>query len=364
MASRSLIALSALTSAWFVAVPARAHVSLNAPKSRYWQASSMQADQNKLKNGPCGVTGDSRTSNAALITTYTPGQKLMVTWKETVQHPGHFEISFDSDGQDFPTPGTAPSATSGVTVLAANIADKSSSDYTYEVTLPNMECSKCTLQLVQVMTTKAPPYGSGDLYFNCADIIIKADGAGGSGGAGSAGSAGTAGNAGSAGATPGGSGNASGGSGAAGGLGLAGSGSGGTTAAGASGMGPIGGAAGAAGMVTMGAGGAPNTGFGGMAGSTSSAGGMLSSGGATSSGGAPLTSGGASSTSGGALVSSGGSPVGTSGAGTNPPGGPHPEEPEGGCTLARPSSSRALGWLAAAAGALGLAARRRRRQRG
>ena len=44
-----------------------------------------------------------------------------------------------------------------------------------QVTLPDVECERCTLQLIQVMTDKAP-YGDGnDLYYQCADLALRAD---------------------------------------------------------------------------------------------------------------------------------------------------------------------------------------------
>jgi hypothetical protein len=153
---------------------AQAHISLDTPTSRYFLSSSRQADQNKLKSGPCGASGDKRTTNTALITPFKPGEKITVTWRETIQHPGHFRIAFDNDGQDFPLPGEA--LPTGVVVLADNIADKSGASglsYSQDVTLPNIECSNCTLQLIQVMTTGDPPYKAGDLYFNCADIVLS-----------------------------------------------------------------------------------------------------------------------------------------------------------------------------------------------
>lgn len=348
MTRRSSIPLCALSVAMFCGARAHAHVSLEVPKARYWSAATMMADQSagKQKTGPCGASRDARTTDASLITTFKPGEKVTVKWSETIQHPGHFELSFDTDGQDFPTPGTAPAADSGVTVLAANIADKSSKAYSYEITLPNMECSKCTLQLVQVMTTAAPPYGKNDLYFNCADIVIKADG-GGAGGAGGAGGGTTGGVGGSVGGGAGGS--AAGGASANGGS--------------AGGFGVTGGSLGASGASTSG--GATGQGFGGAAsggvGTTSSGGASGSGGASTSSGGAPGTSGGAPSASGGAPNASGGALIGSGGSTSQPPGGV-PEEPEG-CALVGPRRSRGAGGLVLAAAGLGLLSRWRRRRR-
>src|SRR5687767_5344915 len=47
------------------------------------------------------------------------------------------------------------------------------------ITLPNMTCENCTLQLIQLMTDK-PPYTvdatSDDIYFQCADIALRGPG--------------------------------------------------------------------------------------------------------------------------------------------------------------------------------------------
>ncbi len=176
--------LNHILSVWLVPATfssvVHAHISLDSPVSRYYQSSSGQADQSKLKTSPCGASNDERTTNASLITTFQPGETITVSWKETVQHPGYFRIAFDNDGQDFPFPGeTLPS---GVVVLADNITDKSGTGglaYTQRVTLPNLECDNCTLQLIQVMTTDPPPYRAGiDPYFNCADLVLKASSGG------------------------------------------------------------------------------------------------------------------------------------------------------------------------------------------
>jgi hypothetical protein len=306
-----------------VAVPARAHISLDAPKARYWQTSTMQGDQNKLKVSPCGPSGtDTRTKDASLITTYRPGEKVMVRFRETIQHPGHFEISFDSDGQDFPFPGEAPAANSGVTVLAPNIPDKSSNDYSYEVTLPDMECEKCTLQLVQVMTSKAPPYSKmGDLYFQCADLILKAGGGGGAGGQGSG--AGGATSAGMAGASS-----------VSGGSTMSGTATGGTSTGGMATGGTLGGGA-ASGGASSSTGGAAS-------------GGAQTGGSSSSTGGTPI-----SATTGGSS-----SPMGGASGTTSPPAAgmtstPLGAEPEASCTLSRSPRSGAMLSLFALAGLLG-----------
>ncbi len=59
------------------------------------------------------------------------------------------------------------------TILLENIPDNDGGEYEVEVTLPDLECDNCTLQVIQVMLDK-PPYGDGnDLYYQCADVILE-----------------------------------------------------------------------------------------------------------------------------------------------------------------------------------------------
>jgi hypothetical protein len=150
-----------------VAIPsiAAAHISLTAPTPRH-------ADQ---KTGPCGLANSQRGAN---VTTLKPGSQLLVRWNETIQHPGHFRISFDTNGQRFTIPPTATADTQTTDPLVIDdlIPDTSMAGYSLQITLPNVECNNCTLQLIQLMTDK-PPYttdaASDDIYFQCADITLS-----------------------------------------------------------------------------------------------------------------------------------------------------------------------------------------------
>jgi MYXO-CTERM domain-containing protein len=292
---------------------AYAHIKLKAPKSR---------DPNtELKSPPCGPAVSKRSTNVAM---FTPGQKIMVEWDETIQHPGHYRIAFDVDGQDFKDPTSFTDIAtagkdlgSGVTVLMDGIMDMTGrgAAYKVEITLPDVECETCTLQLIQVMTDKSP-YGNGDdIYHECADLVLErapgaAAGSGGSSAAGSGGAAGVA---------------ASSGAGAGGNTVSMGSGTAGSSAAGSATGAPI--RAPVAGMVA--------TAGSGLAGSTGTA-------------GTP-----APATAGGAAVAGAPSAGATS-------------TDDGGCSVARlgehGSSGRgAFVWLV---GVAGLFVSRRRRRRG
>lgn len=151
----------------FSAAPAAAHIQLMSPTNRY-------VDQ---KNGPCGKGAtDARTNR---VTVFEPGATITVTWRETIGHPGHYRISFDADGQDdFADPPMMQAYYSNPAVLLDQIPDQSGTQvYSVEVTLPDVECENCTLQVVQVMYDK-PPYtvGGNDLYYQCADLALRRSG--------------------------------------------------------------------------------------------------------------------------------------------------------------------------------------------
>jgi hypothetical protein len=149
---------------------ARAHLGLDAPVSRY--------GPDVLKTGPCGVTDGERTTK---VTYYEPGATIEVRWNEYVDHPGHYRIAFDDDGvDDFVDPATMMEFYSNDTVLLDEISDgePSQRDFIATVTLPDITCDNCTLQVIQVMYDK-PPYETpgNDIYYQCADLVLREGGA-------------------------------------------------------------------------------------------------------------------------------------------------------------------------------------------
>ncbi len=153
--------LDVLISSIFLTTPALAHIQLDEPAPR-------GAAQ---KAGPCGAPGGVRGDNVAV---FTPGQTITVTWRETINHPSHYRISFDEDGDDdFRDPEDFMDFSGNPTVLVDAIEDLPAAGQEQEVTLPNVTCERCTLQVVQVMYDK-PPYGDGnDLYYQCADLALR-----------------------------------------------------------------------------------------------------------------------------------------------------------------------------------------------
>jgi MYXO-CTERM domain-containing protein len=229
---------------------ATAHINLDYPTSN-------TTDQKSPS--PCGARG------AGTPTTLKPGETIVVKWTETISHPGHFRIAFDTDGTDdlkdptsftdIKNPAVAPILADG---LHQHPSGASNKKWEASVTLPNVTCTKCTLQVIQVMTDKPPfgPGGGNDFYYRCADIVLAGAASGGDAGAPDV-------------KPPA---DAQGGTGGAGGAGGGTPGAGGSPASGGSGGGPAGG--------SPGSGGSPS----GSAGSGGGSGGSSARGGAAGSG--------------------------------------------------------------------------------
>jgi uncharacterized membrane protein YgcG len=148
---------------------ASAHITMTSPTPR----------TTENKTAPCGAGATRGTKVAA----FAPGETITVEWDETVDHPGHYRIAFDNDGDDVFVNPNNPNDNFPFTLMEP-IADKVGGHYTQKITLPTTPCSNCTLQLMQIMTTQVP-YNS--FYYQCADITIGEGGGGGDGGGGGGG---------------------------------------------------------------------------------------------------------------------------------------------------------------------------------
>lgn len=154
---------------------AHAHLHLVDPPSR--------SGGEVLKDGPCGQAGSVRGTN---VTTYEAGQTIEILIDEYIDHPGHYRVAFDVDGDDdFEDPvclencetngATAPVFAPGdpAIVLADFVADDAAREQTLTVTLPDVVCDRCTLQVIQVMYDKRPyTIGGNDNYYQCADLVL------------------------------------------------------------------------------------------------------------------------------------------------------------------------------------------------
>jgi len=132
---------------------ANAHARLKAS-----DAIKIRSTDPGVKTGPCGTYA--RGAQPALLTS---GQSITVTWEETIYHPGRFEFYFSS----------ANDANFTFLKSIENTQKNNALPHQFSttLTLPNVTCTNCTFQMIQVMAENpaAPTY-----YYSCADMQLKA----------------------------------------------------------------------------------------------------------------------------------------------------------------------------------------------
>ena len=169
---------------------ADAHFKLLEPES--WLVENNLGDPQKL--GPCGGTTPNAGMPSNVVGKAKGGQKLHIKLQETVFHPGHYRIALavnsraelppdptattrDSDkgpwsvSAPIMNPVKAPLLADGLWPHTSKMADPWETD----VTLPNINCEKCTLQITQFMAEHGYNKDGGYTYHHCADLQITAD---------------------------------------------------------------------------------------------------------------------------------------------------------------------------------------------
>jgi hypothetical protein len=162
-----------------VASNASAHIQLLDPAPRY----EVQGETG-IKSCPCGLGGSNRTCNVAAdgsdpdrstrVSRFEAGSTITVRFNEFVNHSGRFRVAFDPDGAD-------------VADFNANILNDipdpdnaSNTEWEIEVTLPDMTCTNCTLQLVQAMNgdmvNEVVDPSNISSYYACVDLELVAPG--------------------------------------------------------------------------------------------------------------------------------------------------------------------------------------------
>src|SRR5262245_2390265 len=177
---RSSLASMLVLAALFPAV-ADAHFTLVQPAS--WLAT----DNGGKGPPPCG---EGIPSNA--ITKVQGGHRIPIKLIETVIHPGHYRIAlsvnsrtelpvdpdvFADDNDDsvsaaIQNPPNIPTIADG---LFPHTSAPFNSTWQTAIVLPNINCARCTLQVIEFMAEHGPNGGGGYFYHNCADIEIKVD---------------------------------------------------------------------------------------------------------------------------------------------------------------------------------------------
>ena len=188
-----LLPLLALTPA------AEAHFRLLEPAS--WIEENNLGDPQKA--GPCGgVSADPQRNTPAnpgkptnAVTRISGGQKLKIKVQETVMHPGYYRVALSVNGRDdlpkdpevitkktergdwsvsgkIVYPPAAPVIADG---LFQHTGGRPGMEWEAEIEVPNINCAKCTLQIIQFMADHGLNRDGDYSYHHCADLNIRAD---------------------------------------------------------------------------------------------------------------------------------------------------------------------------------------------
>jgi hypothetical protein len=187
----SRVRLAGLTGALvLVAMPAVAHFQLLEPTS--WLQEDERGDPQKM--GPCGGTSADPGKPTGKVTSVQGGDKLHLKIHETIYHPGFYRVALAVNSRDElpkdPVPVTEPSSAGPRSVSGAIvyppmppvIADGLFQHITHfdkeqetDVELPNINCSKCTLQVIEFMAAHALNKDGDYTYHHCAVLQIRAN---------------------------------------------------------------------------------------------------------------------------------------------------------------------------------------------
>jgi hypothetical protein len=176
-------------------VMAAGHFKLLEPASRLVE--DQRGDPQKL--GPCGGTSAAAGTPTGIVNSAVGGSKLHIKVQETIYHPGFYRVSLAVKALDeLPADPVAvtrdtekgPWSISGaiqsnpqMPVLADGLnshrtrpaAGTQLPPFETDVQLPNINCEKCTLQIVQFMEDHGYNKDGGYTYHHCADVKITAD---------------------------------------------------------------------------------------------------------------------------------------------------------------------------------------------
>jgi hypothetical protein len=169
---------------------AEAHFRLLEPQS--WLVENDLGDPQKL--GPCGGTSANIGMPSNTVTKVQGGQKMHIKVQETVFHPGHYRVALaiHSRSELPPDPEiTTRETDKGPRSLSALIQNpvrvpvladglfvhttRQAEPFESEIRIPNINCEKCTLQILEFMAEHGLNRDGGYSYHHCADLQITAD---------------------------------------------------------------------------------------------------------------------------------------------------------------------------------------------
>jgi len=179
-------------SALLIAGPASAHFILVAPDA--WMEVNQLGDPQKA--APCGTSEITKGTPTGKITTMKGGDLLHIKIKETIYHPGYYRVALAVlDHKELPADPVAEtregprgpisvSAKIDPAPKAPVLADGlffhrerpvADSFWEADVKLPNINCEKCTVQVLQFMEEHGLNKEGEFSYHHCADLKITAN---------------------------------------------------------------------------------------------------------------------------------------------------------------------------------------------
>jgi len=184
--------LRAAAAALVAAIPAVMHAHFKLVEPASWIIEDERGDPQK--GFPCGGSNTDYGKPSYAVSPATGGSKLHIKVQETIFHPGHYRVALAVNSPaELPvdpkatteTTERGPRSVSGeimnpvqVPVLADGLFPHSAKVDTpleTDVTLPNISCKRCTLQVIQFMEQHGPNNPGLYTYHHCATIQITAD---------------------------------------------------------------------------------------------------------------------------------------------------------------------------------------------
>jgi hypothetical protein len=144
------------------------------------------------KAGPCGGTSADPGKPTGKVTTVQGGDKIKIRIQETIYHPGFYRVALAVNSRDeLPKDPEAKveSRPNGPWSIAGSIVyppmppvladglfqhiNRFDKEQEAEVELPNIACSKCTLQVIQFMANHGLNKDGDYTYHHCAVLQIR-----------------------------------------------------------------------------------------------------------------------------------------------------------------------------------------------
>ena len=186
--ARSALVFAAL----FAVVPAVTHAHFKLLEPASWLIEDERGDPQKA--GPCGGTNTDYGKPSYAVTQAAGGSRLHLKVLETIYHPGHYRVALavnspaelpvdpkattmDSDrgprsvSAEIQNPVQVPVLADGLFVHTAKV----DAAFETDITLPNISCRRCTLQVIQFMAEHGVNNPGMFSYHHCATVQITAD---------------------------------------------------------------------------------------------------------------------------------------------------------------------------------------------